>query len=287
MSKSRTVKKKKTSPAKIQMLEILCRHAIVKSGVDVRTSFFASYLLSDSTIQRLQKMTKLTTGQITQILKGFIAHRYADYFERRKKNLVSDVSPLNLILSQGYKRGLKWKGMPLGKTCWDISIYQQLIQDLKPKTIIEIGTGLGASSLFYLDHCRMHGLKTKIVTLDINSNDVNPKIFKEKNIEFIEGDAKNLVKLLPAKRLRQLPHPWLIVEDCHEHVPLIVKHLEPHMESGDYLIIEDMGLSPKGSHEIEKALRGISKGTLMVDTALTDMFGRNLTCSPDSIFRKM
>ena len=41
-----------------------------------------------------------------------------------------------------------------------------------------------------------------------------------------------------------------------------------------------------GSAQIETALQNVPKGTLMVDTFYTDLFGRNLTCSPDSIFRK-
>jgi len=59
------------------------------------------------------------------------------------------------------------------------------------------------------------------------------------------------------------------------------------MASGDYLVIEDIGVDAVGSAQIETALRNVPKGTLMVDTFYTDLFGRNLTCSPDSIFRKM
>jgi cephalosporin hydroxylase len=181
---------------------------------------------------------------------------------------------------------LKWRGIPLGKTCWDISIYQQLIQELRPKTLIELGTGLGGSALFFLDHCRMFGLGTRIITLDVNIDDVSPEMFKERAIEFIAGDIKDLAELMPAQRLRDLPHPWLIVEDCHNEIELIVSHLQPLMASGDYLVIEDIGVSADGSAQIEAALRNVPKGTLMVDTFYTDLFGRNLTCSPDSIFRK-
>ena len=59
------------------------------------------------------------------------------------------------------------------------------------------------------------------------------------------------------------------------------------MVTGDYLVIEDIGMYALGSQQISAALKDMPKGTLMVDTFYTDMFGRNLTCSPDSIFRKM
>jgi cephalosporin hydroxylase len=272
----------------VNELEEKCRHLIAESGIDGRTCYFAGALgQPGSIIHLLQDGTRLKPALIERILEGFASQRYADFFERRAHGLDYDGDLINFLFSQGYKRGLKWRGVPLGKTCWDISIYQQLLQELRPKTIIEFGTGLGASALFFHDHCHMFGLEAKVITLDINANDVSPKVRGEKAIEFIHGDVAKLTELLPIERLRALPHPWLIVEDCHTHVPLIVRHLEPLMATGDYLVLEDIGTSAIASQEIRVALQGVPKGTLMVDTFYTDMFGRNTTCCPDSIFRKM
>ena len=268
-------------------LEEACRRRVKDAGIDGRTSYFAGYLRSGlSPIHQLQDSTRLQPEQIERVLTGFVSERYADWSDRRAHGLDCDCSAVNFLLSQGYKRWLNWRGIPLGKTCWDISIYQQLIQDLRPKTLIELGTGLGGSTLFFLDHCRMFGLGTQIITLDVNVKDVSPEMLKEKAIEFIGGDIKDLAELMPAQRLRDLPHPWLIVEDCHHKIPLIVGHFQPLMSSGDYLVIEDIGVTAGGSAQIEAALWNVPKGTLMVDTFYTDLFGRNLTCSPDSIFRK-
>jgi cephalosporin hydroxylase len=268
-------------------IEEACRQRADDAGIDVRTSYFAGCLRRGlSPIHELQDLTRLQPEQIERVLTGFLSERYADWSDRRAHGLDFDCSALNFVLSQGYKWWLKWRGVPLGKTCWDISIYQQLIQNLRPKTLIELGTGLGGSTLFFLDHCRMFGLGTRIITLDVNIDDISPEVFKERAIEFIGGDIKDLAELLPAQRLRDLPHPWLIVEDCHNHVPLIVSHLQPLMASGDYLVIEDIGVNSEGSAQIEAALQNVPKGNLMVDTFYTDLFGRNLTCSPDAIFRK-
>lgn len=266
-----------------------CHDAAAQSGIDGRTSFFVGILRSNTAavVHLLQETARLKSKRVEGVLQGFISDRYADHFERRAHGLNYDCEPINFVLSQGYKRGLFWRGIPLGKTCWDIGIYQQLLQELKPKTLIEFGTGLGASALFFLDHCRMFGLDTKIITLDVNPDDVSPIALKDESIEFISGDAQDIANLLPLERLPELPHPWLIVEDCHKHVPLIVGHLQPHMAPGDYLVIEDIGLNSSGGQQIQVALRGLPPRTLMVDTFYTDMFGRNLTCSPDSIFRKM
>lgn len=100
---------------------------------------------------RLQDVTRLSPDEIERVLTNFVEDRDADYFERRGRGLAIDVSPMTFILSQGFKVGLTWRDVPLGKTCWDIAIYQRLIQDLKPRTLIELGTGLGGSALFFYD----------------------------------------------------------------------------------------------------------------------------------------
>jgi cephalosporin hydroxylase len=269
-------------------LEEMCKTVIIQAGIDDRTSYLAGIIQSgESIVHRLQDLTRLESHEIRCILNDLVSERYADYYERRASGYNCACQPINLLLSQGYKRGLAWRGVPLGKTCWDIGIYQQLIQELRPRMIIEFGTGLGGSTLFFHDHCKMFTPDTKIVTIDINSSDVDSQVLRERSIKFIEGDAKDVDELLPTEELSEFPHPWLIVEDCHRQVPLIVRHLQPLMASGDYLVIEDLGLSAPGSLEIHRAIRDLPSKTFMVDTFYTDMFGRNLTCAPDCIFRKM
>lgn len=279
----------RSRPKEWDELEERCKRAIAESGIDGRTSYFALAIRHPVSIfPFLQDRLGLQPDQVERILRGYVADdRYADYGERRSHGFRSDVQPTNLLLSQGYKRGLAWRGIPVGKTCWDVCIYQQLLQQLKPKTLIEFGTGLGGSTLFYLDHCRIFGLDTKIITLDLNSKDVDKRVLEEKTIEFIAGDVKNVTELLPVNRLRELPHPWLIIEDCHTEIPLIVGHLYPFMNSGDYLVIEDVDVFTPRGLVIREALQGLPTSTLLVDTFYTDMFGRNATCSADAIFKKM
>ena len=269
-------------------LEKTCRSLIAQSGIDGRTSYFARIIRSPESITHtLQDLTRLRPEQVRRVLQGFASERYAEYCERRACGFEFDFRPITFILSQGYKRGLVWQGIPLGKTCWDISIYQQLLQELRPKTLIEFGTGLGASALFFLDNCKIFGLDTRIITIDKNSEDVNPRVFEEALIRFIQGDVKEVATLLPIAELASLPHPWLVVEDCHREIRLILAHVLPLMVSGDYLVIEDIGTSAGGGLEIHRAIETLPVGTILVDTFYTDMFGRNLTCAPDSIFKRM
>ena len=58
-----------------------------------------------------------------------------------------DLSDLDLMMSQGVFDCMQWRGMPLFKTVYDFSIYTMLLWALKPRTIIELGSGTGASAV--------------------------------------------------------------------------------------------------------------------------------------------
>lgn len=263
--------------------------AVAKAGAaDRRTSFFVGAVLQPfSVVHFLEDALKEPAERVEELLAEFVSERYVDYFERRRHGLRRDIGPTHILQSQGYKRGQRWRGVPLGKTAWDVCIYQQLLQELRPKTVIELGTGLGGSALFFLDQCRTFGLDATVVTLDVNKKDIDKQLFREKEIEFVEGDVADIARLLPRRRLRELPHPWLVIEDSHMEIPRILKHLEPEMAVGDYLVVEDVPNAAKSSHELREGLLALPSGTFVVDTFYTDMFGRNATCSPDAIFKKV
>jgi cephalosporin hydroxylase len=246
------------------------------------TSYLAELITHAPTRQAFEQM--LGPRAVAQLLEELVTPRLQDFFVRRRRRWQADWG--RLLLSQGYKQGLRWRGIALGKTSYDTCIQQQLIAELRPATIIEFGTGYGASALFYLDQCRALGIDTRIITMDIGASYVSEQLAAEPDIEFIHGDAARVSELLPASRLATLPHPWLVVEDCHEHVAVIVQHLHGLLHAGDYLIIEDIGLAPAGMAVVEQVMGQLPAGSLAVDTAWTDMFGYNMTCAPDAILRK-
>jgi cephalosporin hydroxylase len=272
---------------KLEQLRQQCQQIFANMGIDARTNSFAGVMTKNNGMAWLREAADLSDEQIEQLLMGFLSKRYSDFAERRKDGFAIDIPADNFIVSQGYKQGISWRGVPLGKSCYDISIYQELIQELKPCTIIEFGSGLGASSLFFSDVCKMFDLKAKVFTLDMNKDSLNPQVLDHPDIDFVQGNAHDIVNLLPIDLLKQMPHPWLVVEDCHHNVAGIVEHIFPFMARGDYLVIEDVGFSKPGVAQIEEALARVPPGSFLVDSFYTDMFGRNATCSPDSIFRCM
>lgn len=79
------------------------------------------------------------------------------------------IAPDSLDSIQAGTLKTRYKGRRFAKNPFDISLYLKLIESLKPKTIVEIGTSEGGSALWFRDQCKSIGISCTIVTMDIQS----------------------------------------------------------------------------------------------------------------------
>jgi cephalosporin hydroxylase len=77
---------------------------------------------------------------------------------------------LNVALAAGIQRGHlahTYKGIPTGKCPFDLALYQEIIWDLKPGTILEFGSYKGGSALWVADMLRAFLFEnTRLITLE-------------------------------------------------------------------------------------------------------------------------
>ncbi len=222
-----------------------------------------------------------------ELLRGFLERfdegRFIDYRIRRiekpgQKPRRSEIDPHDMTLSQGAWDSLRWRGMPLFKTVYDFAIYPMLIWELQPKTIIELGSGSGASALWMADLLQAFGLKGKVVSIDIKKPEVT-----HPRVRFLRGDCERIAEVLPVMEMIGLGHPWLVVEDAHVNVLGVLRHLHPQLRHGDYLVVEDSSIKSQALTRFFAETPGAYK----IDTRYTDFFGQNATASFDSIFRRV
>ena len=64
---------------------------------------------------------------------------------------------------------MHWRGTPLLKSLFDVSLYMMMLWDLKPRTIIEIGSASGGSALWMADLMACYGLDCEVYSLDLRS----------------------------------------------------------------------------------------------------------------------
>ena len=161
----------------------------------------------------------------------------------------------------------------LFKTVYDFSLYPMLLWALKPATIIELGSGTGASAVWLADVAAMSGLGSNVYSVDLTK-----PALQHDRVRFIEGDCLAIETVFDREFLSSAPHPWLLVEDAHVNVYGVLTHFHPHLRTGDYVIVED---SAEKQGEIRRFLA--QAPGYKVDTCYTDFFGRNATCAQDSI----
>ena len=179
----------------------------------------------------------------------------------------------------------KWKGLTLMKDPMTLSIYMMMIQDIKPKTILEFGTYDGGSALWMEDIMKSLSLDCKIHTFDINPDRV--KLPEDSKIKYHELDNKNINEFIDQRRelFENMESPILIIEDSHVNVDEVVRSIDPFLKSGDYLVIEDT-LDTKKYQDTILSENGISSMNYEVDTYYCDFWGTNNSWNINSIFRK-
>ena len=215
-------------------------------------------------------------------VEDIIDERFISYDQRKEIRTKRICDDRNFIYSQGsYNRTFTWKGIPIYKTVYDLALYQCILADIKPNTIIELGTGDGGSCIWFQDILQANDVDAKIITIDIE----NPvKYFSE--IQYVKLDVSNI----HTQDFSKCKHPWIVIEDCHVHLLHILKTFDMLVTKGDYIIIEDNSPAthPMMSDKptiLDEFMNNNNK--YLVDIYYTDFYGYNNCSFSDSLFKVM
>jgi cephalosporin hydroxylase len=180
----------------------------------------------------------------------------------------------------------KWKGLTLMKDPFTITTYQQFLQDKKPKTIIEFGTWDGGSALWMSDIIESIGETVSIFTFDNDSSKITSQLTDNKNITFTELDVYNIREYVDnnLQKLKNLPKPILVIEDCHHNLKEILEQCDRFLDSDDYIIVEDTLFVPKHNDMVEFA---VDHPNYSVDKYYCDFWGQNCSWNVNSYLKKL
>tara|TARA_R110000803_G_scaffold33033_1_gene72495 strand:+ start:460 stop:1308 length:849 start_codon:yes stop_codon:yes gene_type:complete len=251
----------------------------LQNYVNSNKNFFNDVdLYSNKKIFKDVEMENKFLKTIYQLIYVNKINRFCEFKNRQKElcefnNSVTSLMRINSIMSQGTSSILKWKKLNLHKSCFDLAIYTQLIQDIEPSIIIEYGSGDGASALWMEDIIKSLKMKTKIFSYDIA--DIN---IKDTEIIFKKIDLTKHFPKITNKKVKKL-----VFEDAHVNVLNVLINTDKILNKDDYLIIEDSGHK---MNIINKFLSK-SKNKYKVDTFYTDFFGINATSAINSILKVM
>jgi cephalosporin hydroxylase len=178
-----------------------------------------------------------------------------------------------------------YRDVPCLKHPMDFALYTQLVWDVHPRSIIEIGSKAGGSALWFSDMQRNYGIQGRILSIDI----VPPAPpYERPEIQFIHGDANDLGASVSEELLASLPRPWLVIEDASHHYAAtlaVLRFFGPRMGRGEYIVVEDGNVSDMGDDYARGGgpLRAVSQYLLEVpdrfeiDASYCDRYGHNVT----------
>jgi cephalosporin hydroxylase len=189
----------------------------------------------------------------------------------------------------------RYKGVAFLKSPFDVVLYLQLLQTLRPGAVIEIGTNQGGSALWFADMMGVLGLSPRVVSVDIAA-EIG---FGDHRIEFLAGDALRLGETMPAGMLDHLPRPWLVVEDSahvYETTHAVLEFFHPHLQAGDYIVVEDGVVKflpdpyyrtfQDGPTRALEDFLAAHPDAYEIDRGLCDFYGTNVTWNPNAWLRR-
>jgi len=229
--------------------------------------------------------------------------RFVSLKDRSINTCISD--ELQWSIQMGKERTL-WQGqMRMLKYPLDAMTYLQIMGDIRPKTIIEMGTFTGSSADFLSMSLSHMKVDYTIYTVDYDPSNRHELASKNPNIKFLTGDLNKVEDIFPIELLKNLPHPIFYIDDAHVNTPGLLEYFHPYFQEGDYIVIEDTTINiPKDfvnerpySVEMEKC--GSTKHDEMakflekysefykVDTHYCDLWGYNATANSNGYIRRM
>jgi cephalosporin hydroxylase len=189
----------------------------------------------------------------------------------------------------------RYKGLRLAKNPFDIALYMRAIEQLRPATIIEIGTSEGGSAAWLIDQCQCMGLtETRLITIDIA-----PPAIELANVTLHQGDSFDPDGTFPTDAIAMAPHPWLVIEDsahARDSTMAVLEYFDRRLLSGDMIVIEDGVLADlegdvyrkldDGPNRAVAEFLGRAGDRYVIDATFCDFYGHNLTFAPNAWLRR-
>lgn len=206
----------------------------------------------------------------------------------------SDIGYELLMKIQEGTMAYTYRGLPLLKNPFDLALYSLLLQRAKPRTLIEVGSYMGGSAVWFADQAGLLGLGTKVLSIDLEV----PATQANASVRFLRGDARELREVLPPSVLSALPRPLMVVEDSSHlsgTTAAVLEFFDPWLRPGEYIVVEDGILSDMRVADLYDGgpLRAVeeflarSAGRYEIDRGLCDYFGRNVTWNVDGYLRRL
>lgn len=148
--------------------------------------------------------------------------------------------------SQTWKQ-TSWLGVETQKLPSDMWNYQEILTQLHPSLVIEFGSWMGGSALFFSSILGQFGSAYRVLSVDINHDRLHETAKRDPNIIFFQSSSSDP---RVADRILELrtayPGPvFAILDSDHSkaHVMEELMLLRNLLKTGDYVVVEDSNIN--------------------------------------------
>jgi cephalosporin hydroxylase len=135
------------------------------------------------------------------------------------------------------KKRISWMGVPALKCALDAWIYQEILHDVRPDVVVEIGSWAGGSTLYFAHLCDLldHG---RVVSVDIDRTHYQ---VKHPRIVEVTGDSGSPEVVAQVASLCAGKSGLVVHDGAHsrERVLRDLRAYSAFVSVGSYLIVED------------------------------------------------
>lgn len=143
------------------------------------------------------------------------------------------------VLQARILRETVYFGVKALKNPLDFWIYQEVIHEMQPDVIVEIGNNWGGSTLALAHLLDLHG-HGRVIGVDIDHSKIPAEVREHPRITLIEGDAVSCCGVVAAQI--EPEHRVLVIEDSShtfENTLAVLREYSGFTRPGDYFIVED------------------------------------------------
>lgn len=198
--------------------------------------------------------------------------------------------PVFEAINRAKRANMNWRGVPMLKSPFDACVLIELLRDLRPKTVIELGALAGGSAWFIADQLEaMRIAPCHVYSLDVTIERLHPDALRAQltqNLSFVPADVRSLEAVFTPEFFGQLARPLLVLEDAHVGVRGTLDFFDAHLRAGDYVVVEDT-VDPEKAAVLAEFVAAQPAGRYAVDARLCDYFGTNVCSNPNAYLRRM
>lgn len=190
----------------------------------------------------------------------------------------------------------RYRGLPLDISPFDLALFLQVIGRLRPRSVIVAGAKETGSLLWLTDALSAHDIARPRL---LSAGGGRHEGLDDPRVTVLSGGPPSFARALTPQHLSSLDRPWLVViagPRRAEEMLAAMRLVHGQLAAGDMLVVEGGVVQSLAHHRFARFENGPTRavevllaehpGCYEIDRSLCDLYGVNVTWSPNGWLRR-